>query len=243
MYEILPILFSLFIIEILLSIDNALVNATIAEKLPEDERKKAIRIGIILGAGFRLVALFFASIIIKNLWLKVLGGLYLIYLAMSHLGRKVNEEGHVVPDHKDTFRGVIWQIAFADIVFSIDNVISAVSFSSKIGIVILGVFIGMVSMLFITPILSKLVHHYKGIPQAAYVIVGFVGATLILETLLDFHISESSKFIVILSVVLFTVMYEHSQALRNFSTPLLRSAQFLIALPLDIFSVVFNRKI
>jgi predicted tellurium resistance membrane protein TerC len=99
------------------------------------------------------------------------------------------------------------------------------------------------SMLFITPILSKLVHHYKGMPQAAYVIVGFVGTTLILETLLAFHISESTKFIIILCVVLFTVMYEHSMALRRFSTPLLRSAQLLIAFPFDLASVVFTRKV
>jgi YkoY family integral membrane protein len=239
----LSIIFSLFIIEVLLSIDNALVNATIANSLPEDKRKLAIRIGIMLGAGFRLVALFFASFIIKNLWIKVYGGFYLIYLAMKHLGKEVNEEGNVVRKQSSAFSGVIWQIALADIVFSVDNVISAVSFSPKFEIVVLGVFIGTLSMLFITPILSKLVHHYKGMPQAAYTIVGFVGVTLIVETLYDMHLSESLKFIIILSITLFTVMYEHSLALRKFSTPLLRSAQFLIALPFDLYSVLFARKI
>jgi predicted tellurium resistance membrane protein TerC len=53
------IIVSLFILEVLLSIDNALVNATLAEALPEHKRIKAIRIGIVLGAVFRLVALFF----------------------------------------------------------------------------------------------------------------------------------------------------------------------------------------
>ena len=69
------IIISLFIIEVLLSIDNALVNATLAEGLPEEQRKKkAIRIGILLGAVFRIFALFLASIIIQNVWLKILGG-------------------------------------------------------------------------------------------------------------------------------------------------------------------------
>lgn len=203
------IIISLFIIEVLLSVDNALVNATLAESLPEEKRKKAIRIGILLGAVFRIVALFLVAIIIQNVWLKVLGGLYLVYLAIAHLGKVVTEEGKTITP-KSTYKGVIMQIALADIVFSIDNVISAVSFSENIFIVMLGVGIGVVSMLFITPILSKLIHKYKGMPQAAYAIVGIVGVTLLIETLTDMHIKEVTKFAMVLGIALFTVWYEHS---------------------------------
>ncbi len=227
------IIISLFIIEVLLSVDNALVNATLAESLPEVRRKRALRIGILLGALFRIIALLLASIIIENVWLKILGGLYLVYLAIVHLGRVVDEEGKdIVP--KTTYRGVIMQIALADIVFSLDNVISAVSFSENIYIVMLGVGIGVVSMLFITPILSRLIHKYKGMPQAAYTIVGFVGLALLVETVLRVHISEVSKFAVVLSIALFTVWYEHSLHLRRISNPVLMSLQYLVAIPVDI---------
>ncbi len=57
----LPTIISLALIEILLSIDNALVNASLAEPLPEKQRILAIRIGILGGAGLRLVALFFCN--------------------------------------------------------------------------------------------------------------------------------------------------------------------------------------
>lgn len=235
MFEIyFPIIVSLFIIEVLLSVDNALVNATLAESLPEVKRKKAIRIGILLGAVFRIVALFFVSIIIQNVWLKVLGGLYLIYLAITHLGKVVTEEGKIIIP-KTTYRGVIFQIALADIVFSVDNVISAVSFSENIYIVMLGVGIGVVSMLFITPILSKLIHKYKGMPQAAYAIVGFVGIFLLVETFMHIHIPEVAKFAAVLSIVLFTVWYEHSHMVRKISNPILKKLQYIIAIPLDIF--------
>ena len=233
------IIVSLFIIEVLLSVDNALVNATLAESLPEEKRKKAIRIGILLGAVFRIVALFLVSVIIQNVWLKVLGGLYLVYLAIAHLGRVVPEDAkELVP--KSTYRGVIAQIALADIVFSIDNVISAVSFSSNIYIVMLGVGIGVVSMLFITPILSKLIHKYKGMPQAAYAIVGVVGVALLVETLSHVHIPEVVKFLVVLSIALFTVWYEHSLVLRKLLNPFLRSAQYIIAIPVDIAYAIKN---
>jgi YkoY family integral membrane protein len=229
----LSIIVSLFIIEVLLSVDNALVNATLAESLPEEKRKRAIRIGIILGAVFRIFALLVASYIIQNVWLKVLGGAYLVYLAIAHLGKPVDEEGYDITP-KSTYRGVITQIAIADLVFSVDNVISAVSFSSNIVIVILGVLIGVVSMLFITPLLSRLIHVYKGMPQAAYAIVGFVGVALISETLLHVHISEVIKFSVVFGIAMFTILFEHSRTLRVFSTPILRALQYVVAFPVDV---------
>lgn len=229
----LSVILSLFIVEVLLSVDNALVNATLAESLPEEKRRKAIRIGILLGALFRVVALLLASFIIQNVWLKILGGLYLIYLMISHLGKPIDEEGKTIVA-KPTFAGVIAQIALADLVFSIDNIISAVSFSENIYLVMIGVGIGIVSMLFITPILSKLIEKYKGMPQAAYAIVGLIGVVLILETTTHLHISEIYKFAGVLAICLFTVWYEHSAHLRKVSNPILRSLQHLLALPLDI---------
>src|ERR1035437_6238456 len=79
---------SLFLLEILLSVDNALVNASLAEDLPPKQRLRAMRQGIIYGAGFRVVALVFASIIIHNIWIKTAGALYLIFLAIKHLGKE-----------------------------------------------------------------------------------------------------------------------------------------------------------
>lgn len=226
----LSIILSLCIIEVLLSIDNALVNATLAESLPEKNRKKAIRAGILLGALFRVFALLLASIIIRNVWLKVLGGLYLIYLMIANLGEKKGEEGYeAIP--KPTLRGVIAQIAIADLVFSIDNVVSAVSFSENLFIVMIGVAIGVTSMLFITPLLSKLIERYKGMPHAAYAIVGLIGVALVLETLSSLHISELHKFAGVLFICIFTVWYEHSARLQKVSDPILRSLQHLLSLP------------
>jgi YkoY family integral membrane protein len=233
------IIVSLFIVEVLLSVDNALVNATLAESLPEQKRKKAIRIGILLGALFRIVALLLVSIIIQNVWLKVLGGAYLVYLAISHLGKTVTEEGKEIIA-KPTFRGVVTQIAIADLVFSIDNVISAVSFSENIIIVMIGVGIGVLSMLFITPLLSKLIEKYKGMPQAAYAIVGLIGLALVIETLFHVHITETQKFAAVLFICIFTVWYEHSARLRRFSNPVLRSLSRMIALPVTVFSSIWK---
>lgn len=228
---------SLVIIEVLLSVDNALVNATIAENLPEEKRKRALRIGILLGAAFRVIALFLVAFIIQNEWIKVLGGLYLLYLAIDHLGKEVDESGKVIKQHTSYGR-VIFQIAIADIVFSLDNVISAVSFSSNIWIVLFGVGVGVITMLFATPIISRLIHKYKGLSSAAYVIVGLIGLSLLIEIYTHVHISEFQKFACILGVLLFTMIYETKPKVRHFAKPILKKAAIVLGIPLDITRVV-----
>ncbi len=223
---------SITIIEILLSVDNALVNATIAESLPEAQRKRALRIGIILGAVFRVLALFVAAYIIQNDWIKIVGGLYLLYLTIEHLGKEVDESGKEVKKHT-SYKRVIFEIALADIVFSLDNVISAVSFSDNLALVILGVGVGVVSMLFATPIISKLIHKYKGLSTAAYVIVGLIGLALIIETLTHVHIGEVQKFGAILAVLGFTLWYEKNPKVRRLATPILKKMALVIGLPMD----------
>ena len=52
-----PVILSLIIIEGLLSVDNALAIAAMASHLPEPQKRKALRWGIIGAYGFRGIAL------------------------------------------------------------------------------------------------------------------------------------------------------------------------------------------
>ena len=207
----LPVIVSLFFIEILLSIDNALVNASLAEGLTNTkERKLAIKIGILGGAGLRLVALFFATLIIQNKWILIIGGLYLIYLAVDHLYIKRNENGEESKIKKVyTFWGVVVQIIFADMIFSIDNVVSAVGLSHNYYIVVVGVTMGIISMLFVTHIISRFIHKHPIFKKAAYVIVGMIGFVILLENIFSMHIGELNKFIIIMGILVTTYVISH----------------------------------
>ena len=73
------------ILEIVLSIDNAAVLAAMVKELPKNQQRKALTYGIAGAYLFRGLALVFASILVQLVWLKVVGGLYLIYLAYKAL--------------------------------------------------------------------------------------------------------------------------------------------------------------
>ena len=80
----LPVIMGLILIEGLLSVDNALAIAAMASHLDEKKRAKAMNIGYLGAYGFRVVALLFASWIINNHWVMLIGALYLVWLMCAH---------------------------------------------------------------------------------------------------------------------------------------------------------------
>jgi len=77
----------LIIIEGVLSVDNAAVLATMVMRLPEEQRGKALKYGIVGAYAFRGICLALASVLIAVWWLEPIGGLYLIWLSYAHFTR------------------------------------------------------------------------------------------------------------------------------------------------------------
>lgn len=81
----LSVIAGLVVLEGLLSVDNVLGIAALANELPATQQRKAIRIGLFLAYLFRVLALFVASWIATNTWVRWLGSAYLIWLMSAHL--------------------------------------------------------------------------------------------------------------------------------------------------------------
>ena len=77
--------FTLAILEGILSVDNSLVLAILVRTLPKEQQKKALMYGIGGAFFFRVVALVFAAHLMRFIAFKVIGGGYLVYLAMKHM--------------------------------------------------------------------------------------------------------------------------------------------------------------
>lgn len=209
MITIISTILSITVLELMLSVDNALVNASLAEELHPRLQKKAIYVGIAIGALFRIICLFLASIIIENPVIKIIGGLYLIWLAYDHFFRskKIEKELRKHP----RFGKVIAQIAVADLVFSIDNVVGAVGISSHFSYVVLGVSIGIITMIFVTPIMLTLMKKFPTLIKTAYGIIAYVGFAILFESVIGIHIAEYITFICILAAVVLTMRYDQTK--------------------------------
>jgi YkoY family integral membrane protein len=214
------IIFNLFLIESLLSIDNAAVLATMVMDLPQEKRDSALKWGIFGAYLFRVLALIFASILIKIWWLKVLGGLYLLYLSIHYFISKVNK---TVSDNSlnkkenylwkktvgllGTFWTTVTMIQIMDLAFSIDNVFAAVAFTDNLFLICLGVFIGILSLRFVAKIFLNLMQKYPLLERSAFLVIGILGLKLTSSLYTHYFdndfskVLESEKFDLIISLI------------------------------------------
>lgn len=208
---------SITVLELMLSVDNALVNASLAEELPERLQKKAIYIGIALGALFRFLCLFVATLIIENPLIKLVGALYLLWLAYAHFFRSPKEERSL--KRHPHFRLVVTQIALADLVFSIDNIVGAIGISSHFSYVVFGVAIGILTMIFVTPLMLRLMNTFPSLIKTAYGIIAYIGLAIMLEVVTHTHIPEYITFAFIIFTILATMWYDKKNHIARIASP------------------------
>lgn len=208
----LPVIISLILIEGLLSVDNALAIAAMANHLPPRQRVRALRWGIIGAYVFRGLALLFAYKIIEYPALKMAGALYLIYLLCEHFTK--HAEKSLDPSASSAQPGgfirTIVAIEVMDLSLSVDNVVAAVALSPKLWVVCTGVFIGILVLRFVAGWCLKLLEKYPILEHAAFLLIGFIGVVLVVELSTDWHISPLEKFAGIVVILTLSILYGRS---------------------------------
>lgn len=187
------IILNLIVIESLLSVDNAAVLATMVMDLPKAERDKALKYGIIGAYVFRGICLFLAAWLVTIWWLKPIGGIYLLYLAVKYFyNKRTKKDGHDVEkiDKKKSWFyrstvglvGSFWAtvalVEVMDLAFSIDNVFAAVAFTNHIYLIYIGVFIGILAMRFVAQAFVKLMEKFSFLETAAFIVIAVLGLKL-----------------------------------------------------------------
>ncbi|WP_185849163.1 DUF475 domain-containing protein [Blattabacterium cuenoti] len=204
---------NLFLIESILSIDNATVLASMIINLKKEDRKKAIKYGIIGAYFFRGLCLLFASILIKIWWLKPLGGIYLIFVGLNHFFRKKNSiSNHLKNENTQYyFWKVIFMIEMMDLAFSIDNIFASVALSENLILIFLGVCIGILSMRLIAQFFVQLMDKFPELKHSAFFVIIILGMKLVffskkhIPNLFSFFFSEKTFSLLIFSIFIFPI--------------------------------------
>jgi YkoY family integral membrane protein len=180
------IVLTLVVLEGLLSADNALVLAILVRHLPRVQRKKALRYGIWGAFIFRLIAILLAKEL-RRFWpFRLLGGLYLCYVSVSHFLSRKTEQPELIEVSKKGFWGTVVAVELTDIAFSVDSILAAVAMSDKIWVVYLGGVLGIITMRFVAGGFLRLLDLFPRLETAAYLLVAWIGIKLSLETF-DIH--------------------------------------------------------
>ncbi len=211
-------LVTLTFLEIVLGIDNIIFISIAANKLPENEQKKATNIGLFLAMVLRIVLLFGISLLIAmnsplfNVdlsWFKAgvtgqslilfAGGLFLLYKSTKEIHHKVeglDEHGiDQKPKKKYTLSQAIVQITLINIVFSFDSILTAVGMTNGVEgamiIMIVSVVLSMVIMMLFANPVGKFVNKHPTIQMLGLSFLILIGFMLIAEAA---HLSHAKLF-------------------------------------------------
>jgi YjbE family integral membrane protein len=165
-------------INTILSGDNAIVIALACRSLPPRQRV----IGIILGAGAAVVLRILFTVVVQQLfdvpWLKLAGGLILLWIAVKLLLGEESDEDSVRSGAN------VWDavkiVAIADIVMSLDNVLAiAAAAGGNTGLIILGLVISIPLVVFGATLLTWLLDRVPLLVWAGSALLGWVAGELI----------------------------------------------------------------
>jgi predicted tellurium resistance membrane protein TerC len=204
------IFLTLFVLEIVLGVDNVIFISVLASKLPKEQQARARNLGLTLAMIIRVILVFFAGWIITltepvfTIWgiafswkdmILIAGGLFLIYKAVTEIHHKLegveeSDDGHA--PKTITFTSVIAQILLLDIVFSLDSVITAVGMTSNMAIIVSVVILSFGVMLFASRFIFAFVNKHPTVKMLALSFLMLIGAFLVAE---GFHIHVEKAII------------------------------------------------
>lgn len=166
------------LIDIVLAGDNAVVIALAVRQLEKKERFWGIMIGSGMAVVLRVALTFVASQLINLDYVKVVGGVLILWIAVKLLRENTGtDQEHAAARN---LWHAVWLITIADITMSLDNVL-AVAGASKgsFGLLLFGLGLSIPLVVFTSSMLSKLMDRYPIVVYLGSAVLGWVGGGMI----------------------------------------------------------------
>tara|TARA_B100000768_G_scaffold178125_1_gene193354 strand:- start:225 stop:848 length:624 start_codon:yes stop_codon:yes gene_type:complete len=128
--EQLIISFQIILIDIVMAADNAIIIGLIAANFAPNNRKKIIAWGVAAAFIFRIIFAFGASYMFEFAWIKILGGVLLLWvinnIRQDLFNAKRIRSPQVKSNEQASFKTGVYRVLIADLTISFDNVLGVV---------------------------------------------------------------------------------------------------------------------
>lgn len=185
----------------LLSIDNALVLALLARRLPEQMRARALTYGLGGAFVFRFIMIGSAAYLLQWRVVKLIGGGYLLWISLQHFFFKRREPQPSIGDADDAtaarkptpgFWTTVALIEVTDVAFAIDSILAAIALVGsapvghvglhpKLWVVVTGGMIGVILMRIAAAMFIRLLERFPRFETSAYLLVLTIGLKLLID--------------------------------------------------------------
>lgn len=174
------VLMVLVVLEAVLSADNAIALAALAQGLEDSKlQRQALNLGLVFAYVLRVTLILTATWVIQFWQFELLGAAYLLWLVFQYF---TSDDGEDKEHHGPRFTS-LWQaiplIAFTDLAFSLDSVTTAIAVSKETWLVLAGGTIGVITLRFMAGLFIRWLDEFVHLEDAGYVTVAFVGLRLL----------------------------------------------------------------
>jgi YjbE family integral membrane protein len=187
---------SIILANVVLSGDNAVVIALAARSLPPHQQRRAIVWGSAAAIVMRIILTLIAVEMLKWPWLKIVGGLLLLYIGVSLLAQDEGDDD--AQAEAGGMLAAIRTILVADLVMSLDNVLAvAAAAKGNTPLLIIGLAISIPLIIFGSTLLLKVMERFPIIITLGAALLGFLaGEMLLTDPAVTARVGELSHDIV-----------------------------------------------
>ncbi|MBW7925557.1 MAG: TerC family protein [Burkholderiaceae bacterium] len=175
----------IIIIDILLGGDNAVVIALACRNLPREQRMKGILWGTAGAIILRVVLIAFAVVLLQVPFLKLVGGVLLLWIGVKLLlPEEGDEHGNVAS--ASTLWSAVKTIIVADFVMSLDNVIAIAGAAQQadpdhqMGLVIFGLLVSIPLIVWGSTLVLRLIERYPIVVTLGGALLGWIAGGMMI---------------------------------------------------------------
>lgn len=175
----------IIIIDILLGGDNAVVIALACRNLPREQRMKGILWGTAGAIILRVVLIAFAVVLLQVPFLKLVGGVLLLWIGVKLLlPEEGDEHGNVAS--ASTLWSAVKTIIVADFVMSLDNVIAIAGAAQQadpdhqMGLVIFGLLVSIPLIVWGSTLVLRLIERYPIVVTLGGALLGWIAGGMVI---------------------------------------------------------------
>jgi YjbE family integral membrane protein len=192
-------LLQVVMIDLLLAGDNAVVIALAAARLPAEERKRAIIIGILVATALRILFAGITVQLLQVMGLLLAGGILLLWVCWKmwrelRTASRDQQQGHdtlvayapagngTVSEHprRKSFGQTVLQIVVADVSMSLDNVLAVEGAAREHPFILaFGLILSIVLMGIAADLLGRLLERHRWIAYGGLAIILYVACEMI----------------------------------------------------------------
>lgn len=178
------VLLILVALEAVLSADNAIALAAIAQGLEDStQQRRALNLGLAVAYVLRITLILTATWVVQFWQFELLGAVYLLWLVYQYFASNKGDDG----EHHGPRFSSLWQaipvIAITDMAFSLDSVTTAIAISDQTWLVLTGGTIGVIALRFLAGLFIRWLDEFANLETAGYLTVALVGLRLLLRAL------------------------------------------------------------